>query len=156
MQPQINTTTQQRDRDMTDYLYLTLRELPTTIGGIEAEAAALINSKREVQATLEDAELNATLNAPQEGKNAEARKLEVAAALNNDPNVKKLRKEVARYESELEMNEAEAKTKRREFQAAIALAELHAARINMMCHYQKQNTTQKGNDHEHATSNAQR
>jgi hypothetical protein len=37
-----------------------------------------------------------------------------------------------RYDNEIEMNEAEAKTKRREFQAALALAELHAARINAM------------------------
>jgi hypothetical protein len=140
MQPPINQT-QQRDRDLTDYLYTALCGLPSVIGGIESEAAALTNAKREAQANLEDAELNATLNAPQEGKNADARKLETAAALNNDPNVKKFRKEVMRYESELEMNEAEAKSKRREFQAAIALAELHAARINLMCHYQHNNTT---------------
>ena len=132
-------STQQRDRDMTEYLYEALRALPGAIGGVEAEAAALTNAKREAQRNLEDAELNATLNAPQEGKNAEARKLELAAALNNDQNVKKLHKEVMRYEAELEMNEAEAKSKRREFQAAIALSELHAARINLMCHYQTQN-----------------
>lgn len=128
-----------RDRDMTDYLYEALRALPGVIGGIEAEQASMQNLKREAQANLEDAELNATLNAPQDGKNAEARKLEAQAALAKDETVKKYKKEVMRYEAEIEMNEAEAKSKRREFQAAVALAELHSARINAMNRVQKTN-----------------
>jgi len=121
-----------RDRDMTDYLYLHLLELPGVIGGIEAEQAALVNCKREAEANLEDAKFNATLSAPAEGKNAEARKLELQAALAKSEPVKKFQKEVMQYEAEIEMNEAEAKSKRREFQACVALAELHAARINAM------------------------
>lgn len=128
-----------RDKETTDWLYMVLRELPAAIGGIEAEQAAMSNLKREAQANLEDAELNATLAAPQDGKNAEARKLELAAALAKDETVKKFKKEVMRYEAEIEMNEAKAKSKRREFQAAIALAELHAARINAMNRVQKTN-----------------
>ena len=136
MQPPVNPN---RDKETTDWLYMILRELPAAIGGIEAEQAAMLNLKREAQSNLEDAELNATLNAPQDGKNAEARKLEAQAALLKDETIKKLRKEVMRYEAEIEMNEAEAKSKRREFQAAIALAELHAARINAMHRAQKTN-----------------
>jgi DNA-binding helix-hairpin-helix protein with protein kinase domain len=136
MQQPISPT---RDKDMTDYLYSALIDLPGTIGGIEAEQAALVNCKREAQMNLEDAELNATLNAPQDGKNAEARKLEAQAALMKDETVKKFKKEVMRYEAEVEMNEAEAKSKRREFQAAVALAELHSARINAMHRAQKTN-----------------
>lgn len=129
-----------RDRDMTDYLYDVLRGLPTVIGGIEAEQAAMLNLKREAQSNLEDAELNATLNAPMpEKSNADARKLIIESALAKDETVKKLKKEVMRYEAEIEMNEAEAKSKRREFQAAVALAELHAARINAMNRVQKTN-----------------
>lgn len=129
---------QNRDRDMTDHLYLALTELPAVIGGVEAEQAALVNCKREAQAHLEDAELNATLNvAMPEKSNAESRKLLVEATLAKDEAVKKFRKEVAQYEAEIEMNEAEAKSKRREFQAAIALAELHAARINAMYRAEK-------------------
>jgi hypothetical protein len=128
-----------RDKDMTDYLYDALRMLPVTIGGIEAEQASMVNLKREAQANLEDAELNATLNATMEGKNAEARKLEAQAALAKDETVKKFKKEVMRYEAEIEMNEAEAKSKRREFQAAVALAELHSARLNAMNRVNKTN-----------------
>lgn len=130
---------QRNDKEITDKIYLMLTELPSVIGGIEAEQAAMQNLKREALANLEDAELNATLNAPQEGKNAEARKLEAQAALAKDETVKKFKKEVMRYEAEIEMNEAEAKSKRREFQAAIALAELHAARINAMYRVNKTN-----------------
>jgi hypothetical protein len=129
MQGPINSN---RDKDMTDYLYEALRTLPAVIGGIEAEQASMTNLKREAQANLEDAELNAMFNAPQDGKNAEARKLEAQAALAKDEVVKKYKTEVMRYEAEIEMNEAEAKSKRREFQAAVALAELHSARINAM------------------------
>ena len=122
-----------RDRDMTDYLYLHLLELPGVIGGIEAEQAALVNCKREAEANLENAELNATLNAAMpEKSNADVRKLIVESTLAKDETVKKFKKEVMQYEAEIEMNEAEAKSKRREFQACVALAELHAARINAM------------------------
>lgn len=138
-QPVKQQSPSERDRETTDYLYLVLREMPSAIGGIEAEAAALINCKREAQAALEDAELTAMLNAPQDGKNAEARKLEQQAFVAQSEVVKKLRKEVMKYEAELEMNEAEAKCKRREFQAAVALAELHSARINAMYRVQKTN-----------------
>jgi len=133
-------TSPTRDKDMTDYLYDVLRGLPTVIGGVEAEQAAMVNLLREAKANLEDAELNATLTAPQEGKNAEARKLEAQAALAKDETVKKFKKEVMQIEAEIEMNEAEAKSKRHEFQAALALAELHAARINAM--YRNQEQTQ--------------
>lgn len=143
MQQPINPN---RDRDMTDYLYSALLRLPGEIGGIEAEAAALINVKRETVAALEDAELNTTLAAPPDGKNAEMRALQIKATLAHDETVKRLRGEVMKTEAELEMNEAEAKSKRREFQAAIALAELHAARINSMYRYQAQPATQQNHN----------
>lgn len=141
MLPQSNPN---RDRDMTEYLYDALKRLPGEIGGLEVEAAAMTNQMRIAKGNLEDAELNATLSAPQDGKNAEARKLELQAAIAKDTNVKTYKQEVMRYEAELEMNEAEAKTKRREFQAAMALAELHAARINSMYRFQQLQQQNKG------------
>lgn len=131
-------TPQQRDLEMTNYLYAALRTLPDAIGTIEFDGAMLVNALRESKANLDDAELNATLQAPQDGKNSDARKLEVATAISKDAAVQTFRKEVMRIEGEIETNEAEAKTKRREFQAAIALAELHAARINAMYRQQAQ------------------
>lgn len=140
-------TPQQRDLETTNYLYAALRALPNEIGAIEFDGAMLVNALRESKANLDDAELNATLQAPQDGKNSDARKLEVATAVSKDAAVQKYRKEVMRIEGEIETNEAEAKTKRREFQAAIALAELHAARINAM--YRQQ--TQQHNNAERKT-----
>jgi hypothetical protein len=145
MQPPINPN---RDRDMTEYIYAALRALPEQIGTIEFDGAMLANALRESKANLEDAELNATLNAEMpEKSNADSRKTIIAAALAKDPNVKKFRSEVMRIEGEIETNEAEAKTKRREFQAALALAELHAARINSMYRYQ---TLQQQNERDKA------
>lgn len=144
MQQPINPN---RDREMTDYLYSALLRLPGEIGGIEAEAAALINSKRDTKALLDDAELNATMEAGMmKYKNADEMKQGIKNGVSNNPEVKQLRKEVAQIENELAMNEAEAQSKRREFQAAIALAELHAARINSMYRYQAQQATQQNHN----------
>ncbi len=144
MQQPISNTVQQRDRELTDYLYSALRELPDAIGGLEVEAAAIVNRKRDAQALLDDAKLNAELSFSTDKKlAADEMKRLAKIAVDNDPDVKKFKAEVVRYDNELEMNEAEAKTGRRRFQAAIALAELHAARINMMCHYQHNNNTER-------------
>lgn len=124
--------TQQRDREMTDYLYQTLRMLPQDIGGIDAQIASLVNAKREAEQRMEDAELNAQLSGDVDGKNDTERKLKLKAAVSKDPAYRAAQKEVNNYQSEIELQQAEAGSKRREFQAAIALAELHAARINMM------------------------
>jgi hypothetical protein len=129
-----------RDRDMTDYLYDALRMLPAIIGGIEAEQASMVNLKHEAEANLDDAELNATMQAASVVyKNADLMKVGVKSAVASDEAVRKFKKEVMRYEAEIEMNEAEAKSKRREFQAAVALAELHSARLNAMHRVSKTN-----------------
>ncbi len=128
--PQLST--QDRDRLMTEYLYIQLRQIPYDIEALEVAGAHLSNAKREAEQTLEDAELNALLTNQNDGKNEAARKLIDRAALQKDPACQKARKDMLEIESELEQNEVTAKAKRREFQAAIALAELHAARINGM------------------------
>lgn len=135
MQQPINQ--QQRDRDITDYLYTALRDIPRDLGGTEAAIASLLNSKREAEQRLEDAKINAQLTTEITGKNAEARKLEAQAAINNSPEYKAAQRDIAQYEAEIELQQAEANSKRREFQAAIALAELHAARFNLMAKLQR-------------------
>jgi hypothetical protein len=125
--------TQQRDRELTDYLYSSLRELPNTIYQLESDAAVLVNTKREAAANLDDAELTIKIGVQfAEKMTVDAQKRLIEAAVAKDETVKKYKKEVMQAENEIEMNEAEAKSKRREFQAAIALTELHAARINLM------------------------
>lgn len=137
------TNTAQRDRDVTEYLYKALREIPIDLAGIEVYQANLANSKREADRRLEDAELNALLSAPQDGANEKAREMQRKKAISDSPEWKQARKEVMEIESEIENSEAEAKSKRREFQAAIALAELHAARINLMAKIQTQKDVTK-------------
>ena len=134
--PTPQQTTQQRDRDMTEYLYTALRSLPGEIGGNEAMEAALVNQKRAAEQRRDDAELNAQLSNEIGGKNADERKLNLKAIISKDPEYIAASQEVARYEAEIELQKAESTGKRREFQAAIALAELHAARINMIARVQ--------------------
>ena len=130
-------TTQDRDRELTDYLYRALRTIPQEIGGTEAMIAALTRDKKAAEQRLEDAELNAQMRAEVKGSNAEARKIEMKAAISKDPDYRAAQKEIAEYEGEIEIQQAEMNSKRREFQAAIALAELHAARINFMAKLQR-------------------
>jgi len=132
LQPVTPQQAQQRDREVTEYLYNALRTIPQDLGGIDAQIASLANAKRDAEQRLEDAELNAQMSGDIDGKNETERKLKLKAAINKDPNYKTTQKEVMTYQNEIELQQAEATSKRREFQAAIALAELHAARINLM------------------------
>jgi hypothetical protein len=128
--PQASTA--ERDRETTEYLYATLRTLPNEIGGTEALIASYINERREAAQRLDDAELNASLSAETKGTNADSRKLELKAAISKNPDYIAARQEVNTLDSLIEIQNAEATGQRRTFQAAIALTELHAARINMM------------------------
>lgn len=130
-------TTQDRDRELTDYLYRALRTIPQEIGGTEAMIASLTRDKKAAEQRLEDAELNAQMRTEIKGSNAEARKIEMKVAISKDPDYRAAQKEIAEYEGEIEIQQAEMNSKRREFQAAIALAELHAARINLMAKLQR-------------------
>ena len=138
LQPIQPNQTQQRDREVTDYLYNVLRTIPHELGGTDSMIASLVNAKREAEQRLEDAELNAQLSGDIDGKNDTERKLKLKAAINKDPNYKAAQKEVIAYQNEIELHQADATSKRREFQAAIALAELHAARIYLMTKIQTQ------------------
>jgi hypothetical protein len=130
-------STQERDRDLTEYLYTVLRVLPIDVGGNEAQTAALVNSKREAAQRLEDVEINFQFGFEYKATNEPGRKAELKAALLKSPDYIAARKEVMNYENAIEIQQAESTGKRREFQAAIALAELHAARINMITRIQR-------------------
>lgn len=130
-------STQDRDRELTEYLYQALRTIPQEVGGTEAMIASLTRDKKAAEQRLEDAELNAQMRTEVKGSNAEARKIEMKAAISKDPDYRAAQKEIAEYEGEIEIQQAEMNSKRREFQAAIALAELHAARINLMAKLQR-------------------
>lgn len=136
-------STNERDQLMTAYLYQALRQLPYDIEGLEVIGVKLADDKRQVEVAIEDAELNALLNNPNEGKNEAARKLIDKTTLQKDVAYQKARKELIELEGEIETNEVNAKAKRREFQAALALAELHAARCNMIAKIQTNNKAQQ-------------
>ena len=126
------TPQQQRDRDMTDYLYSALRQLPIDLTGAYTMIAVLQNAKREAVEKLEDAELTVLLSAPADGKNEATRELQRKQALRDSSDVKAARSDVDRYDAEIELQEAEIKGKQAEYRAALALAELHSARIAAM------------------------
>jgi len=134
----------ERDKLMTEYLYHALRQLPYDIEALETAGVVLNDNRRAVELTLEDTELNALLSAFNEGKNEAARKLNDRVTLQKDVAYQQARKEIDELAGEIETNEVNAKAKRREFQAALALAELHAARINAIAKIQTQNKKENG------------
>jgi hypothetical protein len=123
-------TTQNPDAEITTKLYALLQTLPIELGGLYAHVAALVNLKRQADLEFETAELNALLQAPSDGKNESARELQRRAGLKDSAEYQTARKRVNDIQAEIELHDAETKAKQKELAAVLALAELHAARLN--------------------------
>lgn len=126
------TATPINDKELTAYIVTTLRGAPDELARVEAE---LSNQRYELDTSrrqLEAAELDAKINAVITGKNAEERKLQGEQALMGNSTVKIQRDYVAGVEANIAGQEVEQKKLSRQFQAAMALAELQAARMHLM------------------------
>lgn len=91
----------------------------------------------ELKAQLSDAEFDAELNAVIDGKNAEERKRQLKQAISESSAVQLIKSELMAQESEIIAIEANVKAISRNFRANLALAELQAARLNLMARYEK-------------------
>src|SRR3990167_3821972 len=94
--------------------------------------ATLRTDLSNAKAALKDAELNAQVNAEIDGKNAEARKLQMENAVRNSPEVIAASVHASQAESAVALAELDAKSLGRQWRGALALAELQAAKINWM------------------------
>ena len=114
-----------------------LIRLPDELHNLESFLATLRTTLGQQRAGLETARLDAMINAVVDGKNAEARKLQQEQAVAASPNVKLAEQAVNETESAVANAEVDAKRLARQFQAALALAELQSARLNAMSTYRK-------------------
>jgi len=92
----------------------------------------------ELKARLSDAEFEAELSAVIDGKNAEMRKRQLRQAITESPTVQLVKNEMMAQEVDIITLEASVKAEARAFRANLALAELQAARLNLMARYEKQ------------------
>lgn len=127
------------DKTITQAATADLLALPDQLRSAETTVANLTIDLRQAKSEAASAELDAQINAAPDGKNAEARKLQLEAAVNASPAVAAARDRVALLEAELATAEVEQTALARKYRAALALAELQAAKITFMATFKPVN-----------------
>lgn len=127
------------DRELNQQIIDDLMLIPDELRQAEIIVGQARRALSEQKTILEDAQFDAEINATIDGKNAEERKRQVKQAIAESDAVKLAQNELYAQESELIELEANVKAIARKFQASMALAELQAARLNLMAKYQKTN-----------------
>jgi hypothetical protein len=126
------TATPINDKELTAHIVATLRGVPEELAKTETYLSEQRYELAKSRAQLEATELDAKINAVVNGKNAEERKLQADQAVMGNSAVKIQREYVAGVEANIAGKEVEQKKLSRQFQAAMALAELQAARFHLM------------------------
>ena len=123
------------DRELTARITIELIGLPDELRSLETVISALRQQVATCKAAADVAELDAVINAADKigaGKNAEQRKVLQEQAVQVSNAVQHARASVAEAESALANAETDAKHLSRRWTAALALAELQAAKINFL------------------------
>lgn len=130
-----NAPPQISDKELSARITSDLLQVPDELRQAEATSAKLANELGQWKAALKDAETDALINcAP--GKNDDERKKNLAAAIAGSAAVKTARAKIGELEVAIAAAEVDKSYLRHRWQASIALAELQAARLNMMCKLQ--------------------
>lgn len=108
---------------------VTLTELPKKLYDSDVAIAILETKIADLKESIEIAEVNASLTANDDGKNEEKRKLQRAKAVNEDPEVMRLRQECRAAVENLELEKANNKQLSREFAGMCHISELKAAQM---------------------------
>lgn len=103
---------------------VTLSELPSKLHTSDVSIALLETKVAELKESVEIAETNASLNANDDGKNEEKRKLQRAQAVAKDPEVLDAKKALRAAIEELEIEKASNKQLSREFAGMCHIAEM--------------------------------
>lgn len=114
-----------------DSIVATLARLPGDLYLSDCKVNNLENILAELEETLQIAEINASLNAP-DGKNESARELNRKKSIAENPTVQNARKVVRSRQAELEEAKTENKMIARQFAAWCHIAEVESARMILM------------------------
>lgn len=126
------------DKELTERIVYDLDALPGQMNALEQDLITLRENRRVSEIDVKNTELEATINAVIDGKNETQRKQQQAQAVEGSRTVKEARAKLAQAEAEIASAELNVKMLSRKFQAALALSEFQAARINLMARYQPQ------------------
>jgi len=126
-------------KELNEEIIQHLRHIPEELREAEILLGKANQSIVEAKEAVSDAELDAEINATIDGKNAEERKRQLKEALANYPPVNTAKKNLNSLEMEVIELESNVKSIGRMFRANLALAELQAARMNLLAKYQKEN-----------------
>ena len=125
-------------RELTERIFTDLDALPAQIGAMELDTVDMRHQLRDAERALENAELDAVINAVIDGKNETVRKQQERQAITNSITAQAAKDRVNQLQAQIGAHEVNTKTLMRQYQAAMAMAELQAARLNMMAKYTKQ------------------
>ena len=117
------------DKEITQTATNELLSLPAELREAEILVANLQVDLRQAKSDMAAAEMEAQVNAQVDGKNAEARKLQMEQAVRLSPAVTAARERLALLEAQLATAEVDQAALARRFRAALVLAELQSARI---------------------------
>ena len=120
------------DQFSVESIVMTLAKLPGDLFQSDKLIAEINTRLAESEESLQVSEVNASLNAPQDGKNAADRELQRKNALAADPEVKAARKAVASLKSEIDIEQANNKMMARQFAGLCHIAEIKSAQMNLM------------------------
>lgn len=115
-----------------DSIVATLAELPGKVLQSDMEIAKCEAVLDDLNENLELAEVNASLNAQTDGKDAATRELQRKKAVGTDGDVQQYKVRVGALKVNLEEARAQNKMLTRQFAAYCHIAELKAAQLNLM------------------------
>lgn len=115
-----------------DGIVATLTDLPKSLLNSDSRILQEEQTLVELTETLEIAEVNASLNANPDGKNAEARALQIKKALAENLEVQAARAAVNGAKGRLETEKANNKMLARQFAGICHVSELRAAQMTLM------------------------
>lgn len=120
------------DKELTARVTADLLGLPDQLRSMDMLIAGMRTEIGAAKRALEEAELDAQINAVVDGKNAEARKLQQEQAVRGSLAVREAREALSEREAELAAAETDYKALSRRWTAALALAEMQSAKINFL------------------------
>ena len=120
------------DKELNEKITGDLFAIPENLRQAEINTGEARLVLKELKRDLADAELNVSFSYTPDGSNAEIRKVQMAKAMADSPEVKAANAAIYAQEMKLITLEAGEKAQYRQFNAAGSLAELQAARLNLM------------------------
>ena len=129
--------TQRTDKQITQAAIDDLAAIPGELADAERELANIGLDIKGARMDLQDAEIEAQINCAADGKNAEARKLQMDKAVRESEQVKAFREKLTGLENMQIGAEVRFNDLHRRWKSALAVAELQASKIRYLATFER-------------------